>query len=695
MTASILDDPATDEQATDTRARNAKRREADSIIEVLRVQGADLVDRANRTTDTELAVEKATAASDLFAHLDQFDQAVDDALDNAADPDAVDLDTLHEALVRQRPQNFIVGTPYVPTPPIHTWTCGDTLTELRKGKPRVLPMLRPVPSGGEGSWSDYFAGAGGSTSGIVRVPGAFVKIAVNHWPLAIETHNFNHQNTDHDSASLARTDPSRYPTTDYAWFSPECTYWSVARGDKCDYDMESEQLALDLMDDDESLTTPEAKEEKWRSRMLMRDVVRFADHHNYKAIIVENVPDILKWSAMDRWLADMVKRGYRYKIITLNSAFAGATGQPAPQLRDRVFIVFWKACYKTPNWDKWLRPKCFCPGCGEVVRGIYNPKPGPRRAMRYGPKAQYTYRCPSKKCAGQMVQPLIMPAGAAIDWSLPTQRIGGRKRPLAAKTLARVRAGLDRYFTCPTLTPVGGSRNDTAYPITSAMRTQTTTESQALVVPLEGRGEVSSIRRLDQPFRTQSTRHQDGLLGIPESMIVPLRNNGNAEPTTMPYRTFAANGNHHALVMRNNTGGAEMCTPVDEPIRTLTTGGHQSLIGHPDQALYSYDTGKLRPLSMPMPSQTTVAGDALLGGGRFIDVDDCTLRMLAVHEVQAGMAFAEDYTLLGKVKRWKIRMLGNAVTPPSSRDLTACVMEAVTGVDIPLYDDSPELWLAN
>ncbi|MFM9816301.1 DNA cytosine methyltransferase, partial [Streptomyces scabiei] len=75
--------------------------------------------------------------------------------------------------------------------------------------------------------SDYYCGAGGSSTGGVAV-GVRVVMAVNHWDLAIETHNTNHPDTDHDKADINKADPSRYPRTTIGWFSPECTYWSQA-----------------------------------------------------------------------------------------------------------------------------------------------------------------------------------------------------------------------------------------------------------------------------------------------------------------------------------------------------------------------------------------------------------------------------------------------------------------------------------
>ena len=669
----------------------------------------------------------------------------------------VDLDSVAVAAISAT----ATAIPYTATWPINQWTCTDSLTEMRAAASRILPV-RTLPTGVLLTWSDYFAGAGGSSSGLASVPGAHVQMAVNHWPLAIETHNFNHPNTDHDVANVARTDPKRYPKTDCAWFSPECTYWSVARGEKCDYD--DEDLAGDILDGEDD--TPAAIEARWRSRMLMRDVVRFSEHHGYKAVVVENVPDILKWGAFDQWLADMHRLGYKHKVVCLNSAFANALGMPAPQLRDRVYIVFWHGRYKTPDFNKWLRPQAICSNCRELVRGVFSPKPGKRRPMRYGRNAQYFYTCPKKTCDGAMAHPMVMPAAAAIDFSKPAEKIGEKKRPIAAKTRARVAAGLRKYarpITATTagntfertpgvrtrpvdsplptahttasesvawapgmLVPAGGSWNDEATSVGEPMRTRTTRENEAFVappflsalrsdrprntsladplntvvadgsghamivppgamlMPMEGRAGVYP-RSPHGLMRAQTTRHQDALVVPP--LVVPLRNNGVATPAhSDPLVTFAAGGTHQALVMRNNTArgdDGQMSTPVGEPLRTLTTAGHQSLIRW-DHLMYAYDTGNMTGVDEPFKTQTGVEGDALIGPD--IDVDECTLRMLDVDEIQLGMAFSGDYVLLGTAKRDKVRMLGNAVTPNAARDLAAMVMEAITGVEIDPYE---------
>jgi len=145
--------------------------------------------------------------------------------------------------------------------------------------------------------TDLFCGAGGSSSGAEAVPGVQVRMAANHWNLAIETHNTNMPHVDHDIADISGVDPHRYPSTDIAWISPECTWWSQARGEKHDFAVTEMPTLFGAEDDDKPLPN----EAKARSRALMQDVPRFAEIHRYKAIIVENVPDILKWTYLGEW----------------------------------------------------------------------------------------------------------------------------------------------------------------------------------------------------------------------------------------------------------------------------------------------------------------------------------------------------------------------------------------------------------
>jgi site-specific DNA-cytosine methylase len=56
--------------------------------------------------------------------------------------------------------------------------------------------------------TDQFCGAGGSSIG-ATMAGAEVRLAMNHWKLAIETHNTNFPNVDHDCTDISAVNPRR------------------------------------------------------------------------------------------------------------------------------------------------------------------------------------------------------------------------------------------------------------------------------------------------------------------------------------------------------------------------------------------------------------------------------------------------------------------------------------------------------
>ena len=211
--------------------------------------------------------------------------------------------------------------------------------------------------------------------------------------------------------------------------------------------------------------------------------------------------------------------------------------------------------------------------------------------------------------------------------------------------------------------------------MTAPARTQTARNETALLVPAGGTWNTDA-RPVTEPMRTRTTRETEGVV------VVPMRNHNRPKTVREPFDTFAANGLHHALLMRNNTARGnpgQMCTPVPEPMRTLTTAGHQSLVWNPN-LLLAYDTGK-RPLdsvsrSRPRPPWRVTR--SWMPGCR---VEDCLFRMLTPEEIKLGMAFARDFVLLG-TKREQVKLAGNAVTPPAARDLIAAVVEAITGDEV-------------
>lgn len=469
--------------------------------------------------------------------------------------------------------------------------------------------------------TDLFCGAGGSSTGAIQVPGVKVRMAANHWTLAVETHNTNHPDTDHDCADISQVDPRRYPATDLLWASPECTNHSQAKGNK----RATGQHAM--------LGEPLPDEAAERSRATMWDVVRFAEQHHYRAVIVENVVEATRWLPFQAWLMAMGSLGYEHQLVFLNSMHAQAKGEPAPQSRDRMYVVFHQVKNRRPDLDHALRPVAYCPVCDATVRAVQVWKNPTKRQGKY--RQQYVYRCPNVACRNTILEPAWLPASSVIDWSNLGTRIGDRDRPLATKTRARIAAGIERYWT-PLAVPVEGRDGKQARPVSDPLRAQTTRNETGIAMPpfmVELRGGGSVARPAARPLATVTAA------GNHHGLVVPYYSTGQARPTSDPLGTVTT-VERHALVMRNNTGGAEMVTPVTEPVRTVTTTGHQSLLA-------------------------PVAGAKL-------DVDDVRFRMLEPGEIARAMAFPDEYVILG-TKREQVRMAGNAVTPPAARDLVAAV----------------------
>jgi len=83
--------------------------------------------------------------------------------------------------------------------------------------------------------------------------------------------------------------------------------------------------------------------------------------------------------------------------------------------------------------------------------------------------------------------------------------------------------------------------------------------------------------------------------------------------------------------------------------------------------------------SQAIPTVTTLARHALVTAPSSIPaIEDCGFRMLAPHEIQAAMAFPENYVLTG-THREKVKQLGNAVTPPVMKILMERVVLSLAG----------------
>lgn len=522
--------------------------------------------------------------------------------------------------------------------------------------------------------TDLFCGAGGSSSGLVAA-GIDVKMAANHWKLAIETHSTNHPHTEHDCADLRETHPSLYPKTDILWASPECTNHSLAKGKK--------RKALHQLDLWGEHKIDPAEE---RSRATMREVVEFSEYHRYQFIIVENVVDIRYWAHYDAWIQEMHGLGYDHKALYLNAMFFGV-----PQSRDRIYIVFWRKGNRAPDLD--FRPLAECPEHG-LCNAIQVYKKHDYPWGRYGSRRQYVYRCPT---CGMEVKPQHTPAYVAIDWSVPSERIGDRDKPLKEKTTKRILEGLKKFVTPIVVQTSYGSAHDPTS-ITDPMPSQTTRQSAALVQPflasyygsaqttstqepvptittldrhalvtpfmLAYANQLTPPRSVDDPMFTIST---ENFPGVVTPFVALMKNNSGSRSVDQSLATIVASAEHHALItpfiahLRNH-GAA---TGMDVSIGTITASAFHHALVQPFMVNYNNQESSLRSLEDAMPTIATQRTPRLIEPGDFdfspeVMLPECGFRMLQPHELKRAMSFPDSYIILGN-KREQVRQIGNAV----------------------------------
>ncbi|MBP5918700.1 DNA cytosine methyltransferase [Streptomyces sp. LBUM 1486] len=504
----------------------------------------------------------------------------------------------------------------------------------------------------------WFCGAGGDSQALHNVPWLDLMLVANHWQRAIESHAANFPWVDHYRGDIREAPVEKWPVADFFWASPECPQWSNARGKRRDF-------ATSMQDDLFGESAP--PEEVERSRALMEEVPQYLRGVQNRgglvlAGVVENVIDVRAWDQWDRWLGEIKALGYKVRVIALNSMHADPRSMlKAPQSRDRLYVAYWhRSLGRDPEWEKWLRPRAWCPTCDEEVYAMQVFKVPGRDMGRY--RQQYVYRCPRTTCRNQILEPHVLPAAAAIDWTLPGQRIGDRARPLADKTLARIQAGLDRFARpVPMMVPAGGTWRNDATSVTEPMATRTTRENDGLAVPplmipVEGR-EGKEPASAHGPLRTQTARNETGLAWLP--YMVELRGgSSDARSILDATASVTASGNHLGLA-----------TPqADIDWETL-------LVPY-------YGNGTARTVREPIGTLSTRDRYAIVQGQ--VDINDVLFRMLEPHEIGRAMSFADDYIVLGS-KRERVRQYGNAVTPNCAEVIACALVEAITGEDIDRY----------
>ncbi|WP_247673357.1 DNA cytosine methyltransferase [Micromonospora sp. C51] len=537
------------------------------------------------------------------------------------------------------------------------------------------PLWTPAPANGL-TFVDIFCGAGGSSIGLANA-GFTLKLAANHWQTAIDTHAANFRNAEHLCADVNNYDFRRLPKrADVLWASPICTEMSPAGGNS-GYNRDDDSDGPDLLQELGHVSQAGTQ----RTRATFMDVIRATEVHRFKCVIVENVPDVaVRWELFDWWLMGMERLGYHYRLVSVNSAHIGGEGIAyAPQWRDRLYIVFIrKDIGRMPDLDP--RPTSRCFTCEKDVHGVQTWAPsmarkkfrvGRYRRMAGSSYGQYWYTCPNRGCH-QRVEPYILPAAAAIDWTNLGTRIGDlpktKNKPegLAPNTMKRIRAGLLKYGPQAISAAIAGNTYERngylrAWPAAGTLPpgafTVNSNHDDIRVHPADG-----------APLSARTTKIGDGLV-VPPPMLVPSGGTWAEEPLNAlgePARTVMANEKgcesvvmpgSFIAVLRRNADAASLRGPMP----TVTAGGrHHALI------VPYYTKGVATPTGDPLPTLSTRDRFALVGADELatraeLDAREAFYRMLMPRESLRAQVFPDSYVVLGGLGEQTMQA-GNAVS---------------------------------
>lgn len=514
---------------------------------------------------------------------------------------------------------------------------------------------------------DLFAGGGGASTGIEAALGRPVDIAVNHDATAIAVHTANHPETKHFQTSVWEVDPieaTKGQPVDLLWASPDCTHFSVAKGD-----------------------VPRSS----RIRSLAWVVTRWAKEVRPRVILLENVAEFRTWGPLERngprrgkpnraragetfkaWVSRLRRYGYKVEHRVLDASHYGA-----PTRRRRLFVV--ARCDGQPIvWPAATHGKGLLP---------------------------------------------LRTAAECIDWSLPCPSIFTRKKPLAEKTLRRIAEGIRRYvLESPRPFIVEMNHVNKPREVDEPLGVVTTQHNRFnLCTPFvakvnHGRDDHRSAPA-DQPLTTvtagqrghalvgatlintrngerkgQAPRALD--LGAPAPTVTAQGSQG-ALCAAFLERHFGDRGrgehygrdlfdqvgtvtarDHHSLAavslahLRGDPDSHPGAKPVDEPLPTLSAGGTHVAEVRAFLAAYYGEGTPGQSLFDPARTVTTKHRLGLVTVQGFeYQIVDIGLRMLEPHELLRAQFgdHAESYDLsAATTKAAKIRLIGNSVAPDAA-----------------------------
>jgi DNA (cytosine-5)-methyltransferase 1 len=506
--------------------------------------------------------------------------------------------------------------------------------------------------------ADLFCGAGGTSQGLLMAAndmGAdLMLVAVNHSNIAIETHSMNHSYAEHVCNGLDNVDPRKLVPSGHLHIlcaSPECTHHSNARGGK-------------PMSD--------------QSRSSAWHILRFAEALYVDNILIENVPEFRSWGPLghngrpmkskkghlfEQFIHSLKALGYKVEWRILNCADYGD-----PTTRERLFIIARRGNRKI----RWPEPTHVPPKTLENP-GLFAEERKPWRTAR-----------------------------DIIDWSIPSQSIFDRKKPLCNNTLRRIEAGLKRFHGIDLdlrrcfledLRPflIVFRNNQDAISLDVPVPTLTTSGAnfgliQPFLVPnfTERDGQIPRVHSIHEPVPT-ITSHGAGALVLPfllgqQSCAAPRSVN---EPTCTVATAGAISLVSPFLIAVNHGGTSKggRSRSLNVPLSTVTGSLGDALV-QPFLIEY-YGTLNMSSVDSPVPTATTKERFGLVEASVTRFRLDIRFRMLQPRELARAQGFPDTYKFSGS-KKDVVKSIGNAVPPGTAKALVLELLRdfAATGPQI-------------
>lgn len=459
--------------------------------------------------------------------------------------------------------------------------------------------------------ADLLCGAGGSSTGCLRAlrdlgwaEEDIILACVNHWPTAIETHRLNHPTARHYVQDIASVRPHIVVPEGYLdllMASPTCTHHSIARGGKP--------------------TSDQQRSDPWH-------IITWLTEIRVRRVIIENVWEFRDWGPVNERTGKPIReRKGEYFLAWIET------------IRRLGFEPEWRKLNAADYGDATTRQR-FILMARSDGRKVRWPMPTHRRRGAAGEPAAGLF--------GAEMKPW-KPAREIIDWSIKGRSIFNRRKPLAAKTLARIYAGAERHgwpepFLVILRNHMGAQGLDTPVPTIAAKGqhigiaepvivngrrgNQAKPVSEAPVPTLDTKGGVwlaepivlsqhnsGPARGADVPLPTITTGGA-GTEGRPgcarpmlvEPFILSQASGGAARSVNepIPTQTTGGHGASHALVSPYyGSGSGETCVPVDAPLPTVTAKGRFGLVVPVTQ---SGGGATARDVRDPIPTLTTAKG---------------------------------------------------------------------------------------